>query len=242
MVPSTMFSSQSSQSPSPSSDFSSPSALDASTFSSLPLSFNNELSTVNFLPVSPFPVYAELRRATLTDHSQLIENAITLSPVLATLTSRVKHNPFVYHSYRKHPRWGYTLQPGISSFRNLTTLYSLLVYPEASRKATISFRIRTSEKRAPNSRIRTYRKTRGWVGGLIVKQTPGEGRLSRATSRNEGSLLLSDKDTCSEEHRDEGPLRTADRASVFLPTFKPSNLQTFQRCSSTTHCPLLTAP
>jgi hypothetical protein len=47
----------------------------------------------------PFP-------ATLTDPPQLAENPATLSPVPATLTSRVKHNPFVCHSYKKHPGVG----------------------------------------------------------------------------------------------------------------------------------------
>ena len=62
-----------------------------------PLSFN--LSTVNFPSLSPFP-------ATLTADSQLAENSATLSLVVATLTSLVNHNPFVCHSYKKHPGWG----------------------------------------------------------------------------------------------------------------------------------------
>src|ERR1700680_4990688 len=53
-------------------------------------------------PVSPFP-------ATLTDHSQLIENALTLSPAFATLTGIVNHKPFVYHSCKKHRGVGYSL-------------------------------------------------------------------------------------------------------------------------------------
>ena len=56
--------------------------------------FNFELSTFNLL--------VEPRRAPLDAGSQLTENPATLSPVPATLTSRVKHNPFVCHSYRKH--------------------------------------------------------------------------------------------------------------------------------------------
>jgi hypothetical protein len=73
----------------------------------------------------------------------------------------------------KHPGWGSHPASQIFSFRNLTTLYSLLVHPEASRRASISFRIRTSTKRPRNSRrirtsktqhlksfrIRTYKKT-----------------------------------------------------------------------------------
>jgi hypothetical protein len=50
--------------------------------------------------------------------------------------------------FSKHPGGGYPLQPAIFSFRNLTTRYSLL--------STISFTIRTYEKRARNCRrIRT---------------------------------------------------------------------------------------
>jgi hypothetical protein len=173
-----MFSSQSSQSPSRSTHFSSPCALDASTFSSLPLPFNFELSTarpersrrVNVPSLSPLP-------ATLADHWQLIENAITLSPFAAALTSLVKDKPFVCHSYKKHPGWGHIIQFKFFSFRDLT-LHSLLVYPEASRRATIFPTIRTSEKRARNSRrirtsktqhlkpfrIRAYGKTPGGMG------------------------------------------------------------------------------
>jgi hypothetical protein len=46
---------------------------------------------------------------TLADHLQLTENPATLSPFPATLTRRVKVNPFVCHSYKKHQGWGYTL-------------------------------------------------------------------------------------------------------------------------------------
>jgi len=96
--------------------------------------FNFELSTVNCLPLSPFP-------ATLTDHSQHVENAITLSPVFATLADTVNHKPFVCHSYKKYRGVGYTVQT-----KFLPRLYF----------SPNSFAIRTSENRAPNSRrIRT---------------------------------------------------------------------------------------
>ena len=51
------------------------------------------------IPVTPFP-------ATLAYHSQLAENPATLSPLPATLTSYVKPNPCVCHSYKKHGGWG----------------------------------------------------------------------------------------------------------------------------------------
>jgi len=53
------------------------------------------------VPATSFP-------ATLTDHSQLTENPSALSPLPATLTSHVKPNPCVCHSYKKHG--GYILQ------------------------------------------------------------------------------------------------------------------------------------
>ncbi len=53
----------------------------------------------NYVPASPL-------FATLTSHSQLLENTTTLSPAVATLTSRVKHKSFACHSCRKHPGWG----------------------------------------------------------------------------------------------------------------------------------------
>ena len=52
---------------------------------------------------------------------------------------------FVFRGFHtlcpKHPGWGYTLQSKFLSFRNPTTHHSLLVYPRASRRATISFGI-----------------------------------------------------------------------------------------------------
>src|SRR5579859_2432004 len=53
-------------------------------------------SSLATAPLTPFP-------ATLTDRSQLTENPAALSRVVATLTRHVHHNPFVCHSYKKHP-------------------------------------------------------------------------------------------------------------------------------------------
>src|ERR1700676_1477106 len=66
-------------------------------------------------PVSPFP-------ATLTDHSQLIENALTLSPAFATLTGIVNHKPFVYSSCKKHRGQG--IPSRSSPFSPLVTHHS----------------------------------------------------------------------------------------------------------------------
>jgi len=132
-----------------------------SLFNSCP--FNFDLSTVNRLPVSPFP-------ATLTDDSQLTENSATLSPVPATLTSRVNPNPFVCHSYRKHP--GAHPSRQIFSFGNLTTNCSPL--------STISFIIRTSAKRARNSRrIRTSKTQHLKPFRMNTYRKTGEGAPSR---------------------------------------------------------------
>jgi len=73
-------------------------------FSPIPSSFPNlptcQPSNRQSTPcLTPFP-------ATHTPLSQIAENAATLSPAFATLTSRVKHNSCVCHSYRNHPGWG----------------------------------------------------------------------------------------------------------------------------------------
>src|SRR5579859_7475895 len=70
------------------------------------LSFLVFVSQYSFLPAPAFgscPV--SLFLATLTALPQLKENKVTLSPAFATLTSHLKANPFVCHSYKKHPGW-----------------------------------------------------------------------------------------------------------------------------------------
>ena len=71
----------------------------ANRLSSFPLSFNFKLSTVNCPTLTLF-------LATLAGHPQLTENPAALSPLPATLTSRVKPKSCVCHSYKKHPGWG----------------------------------------------------------------------------------------------------------------------------------------
>jgi hypothetical protein len=64
-----------------------------------PLPFDFKLSTVDLLPLTPFP-------ATLTSLSQLAEKPATLSPVYAALSSLVTPKSFACHSYKKHRGWG----------------------------------------------------------------------------------------------------------------------------------------
>ena len=63
---------------------------------SIPSSLNFELSTLSSISLTPF-------LAALTVLPQLNENKPTLSLVVATLTSHVKVNFIVCHSYKKHP-------------------------------------------------------------------------------------------------------------------------------------------
>jgi len=70
--------------------------------------------------VSSFP-------ATLTGHRQLAENTTALSPAFATLTARVKVNPFVCHSYRKHPGVP-NLRHNVRSVRRGTTCRALFPF------------------------------------------------------------------------------------------------------------------
>jgi len=123
-------------------------------------------STLNRSSLTPF-------FATLTNHLQPIENAITLSPVFASLTDIVKHKSFACHSCRKHRGVGYTAQ---SKF-----LSSPHVFPN-------SFVIRTSAKRSGNSgRIRIYGKTGGWASlqlRMARRNSSQPGRESVLFSRN----------------------------------------------------------
>ena len=73
-------------------------------------------SSLATAPPTPFP-------ATLSGKSQLIENTPALSPVVATLTSHVKANPFVCRSYKKHPGWE---SPIVDFFVAQTSVCALL--------------------------------------------------------------------------------------------------------------------
>src|SRR5579859_7802027 len=88
------------------------------------LSFLVFVSQYSFLPAPAFgscPV--SLFLATLTALPQLKENKVTLSPVVATLTSHVKANPFVCRSYKKHPGWE---SPIVDFFVAQTSVCALL--------------------------------------------------------------------------------------------------------------------
>ena len=63
---------------------------------SMPSSLNFELSTLRSISLTPF-------LAALTVLPKLNENKPTLSLVFAILTSHVKLNFFVCHSYKRHP-------------------------------------------------------------------------------------------------------------------------------------------
>src|SRR5208282_4001849 len=92
------------------------------------------------LPLSSLP-------ATLTDGLQLIENSATLSPFAATLTRHVTLNPFVCHSYKKHPGWGYPVPAkSLCAFFDLAAVNSNGIRTSKTRHLK-SFRIRTYKKR-----------------------------------------------------------------------------------------------
>jgi hypothetical protein len=127
-------------------------------------------SSLATAPLTPFP-------ATLTDDSQLTENPAALSPVPATLMSRVNHNPFVCHSYRKHPgshlsrqrsfRSGFARRNFLPTRHSpLSTISSLIrTYIKSAHKL---FRMNTSKTQDLKPfRIRTYKKTGvgGWLCG-----------------------------------------------------------------------------
>jgi len=107
-------------------------------------------SSLASAPLTPFP-------AILSGKSQLIENPAALSPVLATLTRHLHHNPFVCHSYKKHrgshPSSQRSFWSGSSGPNFLPTRYSPLATPRVhplppvtshQSRITNSFIIRTS--------------------------------------------------------------------------------------------------
>ena len=81
-------------------------------------------SSLAAAPLTPFP-------ATLRRQSQLIENPAALSRAVATLTRHVHHNPFVCHSYKKHPGWG----PAIVHFFVAQTSVCALSRQSASQRS-----------------------------------------------------------------------------------------------------------
>src|SRR5579864_6404450 len=107
---------------------------------------------VNFLSLSPFPVYPGPRKDTLAAPPQLTENAAALNPASANLDAASSLTP-LFATLTKNTRgWGSHPSSQIFSFHNPTTLYSLL--------STISFR--TLRLRAVLARrIRTYEKRGG---------------------------------------------------------------------------------
>jgi hypothetical protein len=75
-------------------------------------------------PVNPFP-------ATLTDHAQLDDNAITLSPVFATLMDTINHKSFACHSYKKHRGWRIPLRRSSLASRHFL-LNPCRLYPSSA--------------------------------------------------------------------------------------------------------------
>jgi len=125
--------------------------------------FNLRLSTVNLPFLSPF-------RATLTDTPQFAENTATLSPAFATLARPVTPNPFVCHSYEKHPGWGMHPRAFSPIFRLVGAIpFRIRTYEKATRNP---FRMRTSKTQHLKSfRIRTYEK-RGRGSRAIPQPAP----------------------------------------------------------------------
>jgi hypothetical protein len=105
------------------------------------------------LPLAAVPLTPFL--ATLTVPSQLPENPATLSPVLATLTRRVKPNPFVCHSYTKHPGVGVPRQIFPLSHSAIFSVNSALSVPSALNSLPP---ICIASTVANSRRIRTYVK------------------------------------------------------------------------------------
>jgi hypothetical protein len=79
-------------------------------------------SPLALAPLTPF-------LATLAAASQLTENPATLSPFAAALRRRVKPNPFVCHSYKKHPGVGVSRHIFPQSCSSIFSVNSALAVP-----------------------------------------------------------------------------------------------------------------
>ena len=89
-------------------------------------------------PLSPFPVYPEPRRA--------------------TLTRRVKPNPFVCHSYEKHPGVGVRRQTFLLSYSSIFSVNSVNSAPSVPSALNSLPPICIASTIANSRRIRTYAK------------------------------------------------------------------------------------
>ena len=139
----------------------------------------NSLPLLTFSPAPSSEYWSPLTTAlltllfaALTDHQQLTENPATLSPCPATLTRRVNHNPFVCHSYKKHPGVG-----GVTAFKRqiFDSPHSLRTERSGFRVSVLVFQFPLATRRSPLAtipfRIRTYEKTPGGRGPKNLAST-----------------------------------------------------------------------
>jgi hypothetical protein len=85
-------------------------------------------SSLATAPLTPF-------LASPRGKSQLTENPAALSRGVATLTRHIHHNPFVCHSYKKHPGWG----PAIVHFFVAQTSVCALSRQSASQRSQTKY-------------------------------------------------------------------------------------------------------
>jgi hypothetical protein len=110
--------------------------------------FDSELSTVNCLLVTPSPVCPEPLRSIPARALHLTESTANLNPTSANLDAASTISPLLATLTQNTRGWGYRLTPSPL----LAEYFLLSSHPPFAN----SFRIRTYEKRARNSRrIRT---------------------------------------------------------------------------------------
>jgi excinuclease ABC subunit C len=145
-------------------------------------SFDFQLSTLNWISLTTLP-------ATLARSLQITEKPTTLSPAFAALTSRIKHNPCVCHSYKKHPGWGVpsfctiSVLSALKSSRSLTQLDPSNSPRRPPSSALESTRIGTSatvasRELAPNLNPVDATLTKNKGVGVLIQESPSSRPLT----------------------------------------------------------------
>jgi hypothetical protein len=197
-----------------------------------------------------------------SEGSAFLFSLSAFSPATPVRTRRNCRKPFLFmhllHNSRTPRGWGRHSLAFSTAFSPTGAIP--LIIRTYEKTAPNLFGMRTSQTQGLKPlRICTYKKTQG-DGGLIVNYKSHQGFVSRATIGSEGSLLaptegrpprattgsegslFAPAEGClpGETIASAESLSRADHRPLFCSTFKPFNLQTFQRRFSTTRYSLFT--
>jgi len=163
-------------------------------------------SFLKYEPLAASLLAVSLLTATLTRPPQLTDNTATLSPSFATLANRVNPNPFVCHSYKKHPgvvplpaRIDLSApHPVFAIASNPLTASPLFLPPAKSHHSRVTnfLEINTSKTRTKQTtlttfRINIYEKRRGMQFSSLSPPGMAEWLMSRTEVPNHTDLRTS---------------------------------------------------